>query len=435
VVVARTTPRLGRSKRAAFAAAAVALGLLAAELLAFVGYLGVRRAVFPRAAYRASMERAADAGRTTDLERERAQGLWRTGGKAVEVVHPYLGFVQHPDLNPNTSPQGFPMNDPLPVSRAPHRLVVGVFGGSFAAGFSLDARDLLVAALEPLGREVVVVNLAAGGYKQPQQLLALAWALSLGSEFDIVLNIDGFNEVVLPVVNNLARGVNPYYPRAWDHRVAGFLTADSARRLASLTVAADSRAAWARRFLGWRLDRSVVMCVLWRARDLALERECARLARDLEEARAAGVAGFLAHGPPVDMPSDPDRLYDTLAGQWHTCSLQMHRLCEANGIRYYHFLQPNQYVEGSKPMRREERARAFDENHFYRPCVTRGYPWLRRHGAQLAAEGVRFTDLTMIFSGLERPIYIDDCCHVDRFGYKMIADEIGRIARVDEALR
>jgi hypothetical protein len=37
VVVARTTPRLTRSKRAAFAAAAVALGLLAAELLAFLG--------------------------------------------------------------------------------------------------------------------------------------------------------------------------------------------------------------------------------------------------------------------------------------------------------------------------------------------------------------------------------------------------------------
>ena len=38
VVVARTTPRLGRAKRAAFAVAAVVLGLLAAELPAFLGY-------------------------------------------------------------------------------------------------------------------------------------------------------------------------------------------------------------------------------------------------------------------------------------------------------------------------------------------------------------------------------------------------------------
>jgi len=175
--------------------------------------------------------------------------------------------------------------------------------------------------------------------------------------------------------------------------------------------------------------------VLWRARDLGLEQECARLARDLDEARAAGVAGFLADGPPVTMPSEPDRLYDTLAAQWHTCSLQVHRLCAANGIRYYHLLQPNQYVEGSKPMNREERSRAFTEDHFYRPSVLQGYPWLRRHGAQLAAEGVRFTDLTMIFSGVERPIYIDDCCHIDRFGYKMIADEISRVVLADEALQ
>jgi hypothetical protein len=435
--VADEQPRYGTAKRAVFAVVAVLLGLLAAELLATIGYLGVRRQVFPRAAYRASMQRSADAGRTAALGGDRDPGLWRTGTtvEVVEVVHPYLGFVQHPELNPRTSPQGFSMDDPLPVSRAPDRLVVGVFGGSFAEGFSLDARDLLVGALQPLGKEVVVVNLAAGGYKQPQQLLALAWALSLGSEFDLVINIDGFNEVVLPVVNNLPNGVNPYYPRAWDQRVAGFLTPDRALQLAGLTSAIEARAAWARLFRDWRFDRSVVMCMLWRARDLALERECARLARRLEEARSAAAAGFLARGPAADLPSDPEEMYDSLAGYWHACSLQMHRLCAANGTRYYHFLQPNQYVEGSKPIGRRERAAAFKADHPYRPSVLRGYPQLRRHGAQLVAEGVRFTDLTMIFSDFKRPIYIDDCCHVDRFGYSLIAAELGRMARSDEALQ
>lgn len=430
-------PRYRPAKRAAFAVVAVLLGLLAAELLATIGYLGVRRQLFPRAAYRASMGRAADAGRAAALAGERDPGLWRTGTtvEVVEVVHPYLGFVQHPDLNPSTSPQGFPMNDPLPVSRAPDRLVVGVFGGSFAAGFSLDARDLLVGALAPLGREVVVVNLAVGGYKQPQQLLALAWALSLGSQFDLVINIDGFNEVVLPVVNNMPHGVNPYYPRAWDQRVAGFLTPDRAAQLAGLTTAVEARAAWARLFLDWRLDRSVVLCILWRTRDLALERERTRLAQRLEEARSAAESGFLARGPAADLPSNPNLMYDALAGYWHACSLQMHRLCEANGIRYYHFLQPNQYVKGSKPMGRRERAVAFKEDHPYRPSVLRGYPQLRRHGAQLVAEGVHFTDLTMIFAEVRRPVYTDDCCHVDRFGYSLIADELGRMARSDEALK
>jgi hypothetical protein len=112
----------------------------------------------------------------------------------------------------------------------------------------------------------------------------------------------------------------------------------------------------------------------------------------------------------------------------------MHRLCEANGIRYYHFLQPNQYVKGSKPMGRRERAVALRKDHPYRPSVLRGYPQLRRHGAQLVDAGVRFTDLTMIFSPLERPIHIDNCCHVDRFGDSLIA-ALGRMARSDEALQ
>jgi hypothetical protein len=33
----------------------------------------------------------------------------------------------------------------------------------------------------------------------------------------------------------------------------------------------------------------------------------------------------------------------------------MARLAEANGARYLHFLQPNQYLEGSKPISDEER--------------------------------------------------------------------------------
>lgn len=425
-----TTPRIERLKRAALVAAAVVLGLVAAELVARIGFLALHHRAFPRDDIRAWMARAAADGRGSEVERESAEDAWRSG-HPVEVIHPYLGFVRDPDSNPDTSPNGFPADDPLPTSRDPRRLVVGVFGGSFAAGLSLEARDLLAAALAPLGREVVVVNLAAGAYKQPQQLMTLAWALSLGADLDIAINVDGFNEVVLPVVNNLARGVNPYYPRAWDQRVADVLTPEKARLLAAIAAVDESCSVWAERFLGWHLDCSVVACLLWRTRHLGYQRRRAALSRALDEARSSAAAGFLAHGPQFAAPADQDALAEILAEYWRACSLQMHRLCEANGIRYYHFLQPNQYDEGSKPMSRSERAVAFDEDHPYRPSVRRGYPRLRRCGAALTADGVRFTDLSMVFSGLRRPVYIDACCHVDRYGYGMIADAIGRVVLVD----
>ena len=43
-----------------------------------------------------------------------------------------------------------------------------------------------------------------------------------------------------------------------------------------------------------------------------------------------------------------------LAEFWARCSTQMHRVCQAYGIKYLHYLQPNQYV-GDKPMGEEER--------------------------------------------------------------------------------
>ena len=42
-----------------------------------------------------------------------------------------------------------------------------------------------------------ICNFGSGGYKQPQQLAALSEALLLGVPLDVVVNIDGYNEVAL----------------------------------------------------------------------------------------------------------------------------------------------------------------------------------------------------------------------------------------------
>jgi hypothetical protein len=114
-------------------------------------------------------------------------------------------------------------------------------------------------------------------------------------------------------------------------------------------------------------------------------------------------------------------MYEDLARMWKRCSLQMHRLCTAGGMEYYHFLQPNQYLPGSKPMGEEEISVAIRENHPYRTSVEQGYPCLIAQGRDLAARGVHFFDMTMIFENDETPLYDDDCCHLNSRGYNMIA--------------
>ena len=65
-----------------------------------------------------------------------------------------------------------------------------------------------------------VVNLGFAGYKQPQQLLALAYFLSLGAEYDLMINLDGYNDIVLPFTDNYNVGVNPFFPRNWNLRIS-----------------------------------------------------------------------------------------------------------------------------------------------------------------------------------------------------------------------
>ena len=54
------------------------------------------------------------------------------------------------------------------------------------------------------------------------------------------------------------------------------------------------------------------------------------------------------------------------------------RLCRGRGVSYYHFLQPNQYLAGSKPILEDEKQIAIVEGHPYGQGVARGYPLLIR---------------------------------------------------------
>jgi hypothetical protein len=76
-------------------------------------------------------------------------------------------------------------------------------------------------------------------------------------------------------------------------------------------------------------------------------------------------------------------------------------------MRYYHFLQPNQYLSGSKPMSEAEKRVAIQADHPYRQGVETGYPLLIRNGRALKEQGIPFYNLTGIFKDYPEAIYID----------------------------
>ena len=148
---------------------------------------------------------------------------------ALEVIHPYIGWVINPEIHrvvrvaDYTVPInrfGFVDNGPTLLKRSPERCIVGIVVGLSRCKWGLRESRSLRRRLNQdprlAGKKIELVRLAIGGMKQPQQLMALSYLLSLGGELDVLINVDGFNDVALPTCENDVEGVFAAYPHSWN---------------------------------------------------------------------------------------------------------------------------------------------------------------------------------------------------------------------------
>lgn len=408
---------------------------LCSELLAFAGYVLVKQRAFSWADYQFKRQTIIQSPSFTPPNYvAQGGGAIQTRGYRphVEVIHPYLGFVVDPKTFEGTSEYGFRgQGQTAPITeKTDKNVIIGIFGGSFAAGTSSIARNVITEQIQRLpkfqNKKYIVHILAWGGYKQPQQLLALTYFLSLGAHFDIVINLDGFNEVALPAYENIPKQVFPFFPRNWFRRVHKFQEPEMLTMIGEITLLAERRKGWAQVFADTPLRYNIFCNLLWEYYDtkLANQRIKQEVAFGKHKVQEKDSLSYLVTGPSFHYASESE-LYQDLARVWKRCSVQMSNLCVANGIEYFHFLQPNQYVANSKIMKQEERKVAFAESHPYKKGVEKGYPYLLEEGKALQQHGVRFYDLTMIFATNDEPLYADKCCHLNKKGYKIIGQTIG----------
>ena len=342
-----------------------------------------------------------------------------------EVVHPYMGYVYDPTVE-QSSPYG--ISDTPPVQhRSPDKVIIGIFGGSFADDIAYNMANELSEKLKPSfpGRDFVVVKATIGGYKQPQQLMALNWFTALGGDFDIVINIDGFNDVALPALENVP-DTNPFFPRQWHLRMRTVPDTEFLATVGKIRFLDSVGAKWQSFFRTGPLRYSVTANTLWRIGDQLLYNAAVNQRAKLPKMSAANT--YAAAGPPAPFAND-EEMYSALGHLWEESSFQMNALARAKGIRYFHFLQPNQYIEGSKPMGDEERRVAIRADHPYAKSVRQGYPVLRELGKDLARRGVNFVDLTNIYANTHDPLYRDNCCHVNTAGQRLVIDTVVKTIR------
>ena len=400
-----------------------------AELIAIAGYSIKYRKFYSQAEIKRKIRTNINTDKISiDIQDEWVGNKWR-----VQVIHPYLGYVNDPyrDKTQRTSEFGFvsgKSTNPI-VKKIPDRIIIGIFGGSFAAQTFRHTSPLLMDRLKSLFPRVTVLNFADGGYKQPQQLLILAYMLSLGAEFDLIINIDGFNEVALPPTENIPKGVYPFYPRQWYYRASrNIIDPVFIRQIGYLEFLRVKRGQWARLFNDNKLYRSAALSFLWQYVDQEYANAIYKTRQRAEQNEKA--SNFVVSGPRYLYETD-EKLYRDLVDMWKRGSIQMKALCDANNIEYYHFLQPNQYLHGTKPMTEKEKQIAIRDNQPYKLGVVKGYPLLRKAGKELISIGINFIDFTMIFGSNSSILYDDSCCHLNKKGYDIIMNNIYETIKED----
>lgn len=354
----------------------------------------------------------------------------------ASVLHPYLGYVYNPDRSQPF--YGQPLNRHGFYSRieANYRrtnaeeFVVAVFGGSVAAHLCVRAHDVLVSELESLpalaGRRVVINALCQGGYKQPQQVMALNYFLSQGATFDAVVNLDGVNEIGVACLNAGSYGIEPAFPFFW----ATLARSDNDDRVLLDAMhdglqARGSRQQTAAKILRWRLVPSATARLFWEMRQRSSRRQeqlaAARMTERTKELAADRSLSFQQKGAMESRIREASVAVETAVGIWAESSRLMHATLSSRGVPYVHALQPNQYFPDTKTFSAREQAEFVRPKNVSADHLRRAYPLLRQRGADLRAQGVAFADLSTVFRDLPGDIYEDDCCHVNEEGNRILA--------------
>ncbi|MEB3280852.1 MAG: hypothetical protein VKK42_18210 [Lyngbya sp.] len=366
----------------------------------------------------------------------------RVGGESiVERLHPFFGFVQKPgpDFRPGFKYNNYgfitPYDYPF-VKTNDNQVIVGVFGGSVASNYSIyEVNNKVLEQIfrqvpEYKDKEIIILSLAIGGYKQPQQLLILNYMLARGQKFDLIINIDGFNEVALSNLNNQRQldfaMPSPAHIEPLTGLANNSLSNKALRTLLEIKENKEQLGEGLERLQDCKLAScyavmSVYVQTLVKNYRENLQRFERYRNKPLDDDQESVI--FFYNQDEVL----PDAVFfEQVADYWAKTSILMHQVAAANNIPYFHFFQPNQYWKTNRKFSEAEKKIALSEASPYEKGVKIGYPLLLERIDDLKANNVNIFNAVNIFDEVAEPVYGDNCCHYNAKGDEVFSNYIGR---------
>jgi hypothetical protein len=243
-----------------------------------------------------------------------------------------------------------------------------------------------------------------------------------GAEFDLVINLDGFNEVTMPLVENRLVKVSAGFPREWRTRTDP-LEPWAFKPILMIRTLKILRQKITQIFLLFPLSHSYTATAAWYLIDNMFYKGIYHYHQvyfyDLPEKEIEAL------GPYREFLAT-EALYAFMVNLWARSSKSLGALGHAYNFRYFHFLQPNLHFPDTKPWSKTEKNYREGDSP-YPDLVKNCYPALQKKGKELAAEGENFYDLTRVFENNPETLYSDDCCHLEPEGSRILARAIGKI--------
>ncbi|MEG4419677.1 hypothetical protein QUA70_14000 [Microcoleus sp. LAD1_D5] len=365
----------------------------------------------------------------------------RLNQSIVERFHPFLGFIQQPgpDFRPGfkVNNYGFisPYDYPLKKTKK-NQFIVGVFGGSVASNYAVFEvqNKILPQYLKQVpglkDKEFVILSFATGGYKQPQQLLILNYFLALGQELDLVVNIDGFNEVALSNLNNKNQ-VDLAMPSIQHILPLTSLANNSlSTKAMKATIRIKENKARINQGLSSLQNCSFAACDAltsvyvqnlvnnYKTDVIKFEKERTQQKKD-----DTGSVIYINTNKSVLQDS---LAFEQMAQNWVKSSIFMHKVLSASNVPYFHVLQPNQYYQTKRVFGEAEKQIAFNKETPYAKSVQIGYPALFKKFPNLEKNNINLVNAVNVFDKTKEAVYVDSCCHYNQAGEVVFSNYVGR---------
>lgn len=337
---------------------------------------------------------------------------FRKSGFKTIYPHPYFGF----GVVSNYSNSDSLINEPLFVNdinndQSANKIKILILGGSVAKhltqnttsdkinfkSITINEKDIFQKTINEYfsSDKFVVFNASIDGGKQPQQLFKLYYLDLLGYNFDIVINLDGFNELALSLSENYELNDHLIYPRNYSRLISKFNSNFDCVKELNKKV---------RRFL---------YLPILEFYDLFFIRNCHF---KIEGQNQNSGTRFSEMTTFKKMNFNDAFLISKKI--WKNSSEKTYEFLNKKNIIYIHALQPNLYLENSKLLTEKEQ-------------ILKNY---KKYGDVIQKYYINFSsndidvknkiDLKFLFKNNNEELYRDYCCHLNNKGLHLISLEI-----------